>query len=147
LADCLTWVQRKYNPDIIIDIATLTGACMAALGENFGGIFGNNDSLISAIQEIGKIKYENVFNLPLIEEHKQELKCGDADINSMGSKYAGASTAAAFLSEFIENENTKWIHLDIAGPAMRSKKNYWFNENGTGFGVRLIYYYLKSLVS
>lgn len=147
LADCLTWVQRKYNPDIIIDIATLTGACMSALGENFGGIFGNNDSLISAIQEIGKIKYENVFNLPLIEEHRQELKCGDADLNSMGSKYAGASTAAAFLSEFIENENTKWIHLDIAGPAMRSKKNYWFNENGTGFGVRLIYYYLKSLVS
>lgn len=143
LADCLTYVQKEYNPDIIVDVATLTGACVSALGENCAGIFGNNPELIQEFIRIGEKKYENLFNLPLNDEHVEQLKCSEADLNSMGNtKYAGASTAAAFLSQFID-KGRKWVHLDIAGPAMRSRRNFWLNENGTGFGVQLLYEFIK----
>lgn len=144
LADCMTWVQQKFSPTEIIDLATLTGSCVSALGENYCGVFGNNDELIEDILRVGKQKYERGHRLPLDQEHKDELKCPDADLNSMGGKCAGASTAAAFLSMFVD---TKWVHLDIAGPAMRSKRAHWYCENGTGFGVQLLYYYIKSLAS
>lgn len=143
LADCLTFVQKEFNPDIIIDIATLTGACVGALGENYAGIFGNDKQLIDELIKVGEKKFEKLFPLPLTEEHVEELKCSEADLNSMGAtKYAGASTAAAFLSQFI-NKEKKWVHLDIAGPAMRSKKKFWLNENGTGFGVQLLHEFIK----
>jgi leucyl aminopeptidase len=144
LADCLTWVQNKYNPHTIIDLATLTGSCVGALGENYCGVFGNNRDLIESIIEVGEKKYERGHILPLEQEHRDELICVDADLNSMGGKYAGASTAAAFLSEFVSS-HCKWVHLDIAGPAMRARRKNWFCENGTGFGVQLIYFFVKKI--
>jgi leucyl aminopeptidase len=143
LADCITWVQNRYRPELIIDIATLTGSCVSALGEHFCGVFGNSKDVINKIIEYGDQKYERGHHMPLIDEHRAELKCAEADLNSMGGKNAGASTAAAFLSEFVDKD-TKWVHIDVAGTAMRSKKSYWLCENGTGFGVQMLYDFVKN---
>jgi leucyl aminopeptidase len=149
LADCLTFAQKEYNVSSIIDIATLTGSCAAALGESIAGVFSNNSS--SSIQTVsefvaaGNRSMEPLWPMPLLKEHVESLRCIDADLNSVGEKSrgGGASTAAAFLSEFVA-QDIPWIHIDIAGPAMSSKKNYWLPEGGTGFGVQVVLQYLFS---
>lgn len=145
LADALTYIQQQYKPHTVIDVATLTGACLVALGETTAGVFSNNDELSDSLIKAGAAVSEPCWRLPINEEHVSEItRPGPADIHSTGSgRYGGACTAAAFLKEFI-NEETKWAHIDIAGPAMLSKSRDWKPKDGTGFGVQLLVEYLRN---
>lgn len=147
LADCLCYGQ-DLNPDHIVDLATLTGACIVALGEYTIGVMGYNDKLKYDILEAGNKSGELIAELPFNKYLKKLLKSEVADISNISSsRYGGAITAALFLSEFIEKKNKdKWVHLDIAGPAY-SEKEWDYNPYGaSGAGVRLIVKWLEELL-
>jgi leucyl aminopeptidase len=147
LADAMSFVQDKYKPQVMVDFATLTGACVVALGEDMAGLFSNDDALAQKLTLIGDKVHERVWRMPLLQEHKAMLKNSFADTSSTGTgRNAGASTAAAFLQKFVRSE-VKWAHIDIAGPAAMSKRHSHFPQGGTGFGVQLITQYLRSLGS
>jgi len=137
LADTISYIIKAHNPSAIIDLATLTGACRAALGERYAGLLGNNNELKQSIKMAAKETDEAVWTLPIHEDHKKAMKSKLADlINIDNTGLAGASTGAAFIGEFVENK--PWAHLDIAGVAsVKAPKEYDF-QGGTGFGVRLL---------
>ncbi|MEW6670613.1 MAG: leucyl aminopeptidase [Thermodesulfobacteriota bacterium] len=137
LVDAMAYVSRKYKPHTLIDLATLTGACVVALGEKIAGVFSEDDDLAEAIVASGKKTHERCWRMPLPPDYKEQLKSDFADISNMGStRWGGAITAALFLSEFVKN--IRWAHIDIAGPAYVKKENAYFSAGGTGFGVRLL---------
>jgi leucyl aminopeptidase len=136
LADAMSYTLQKYSPDIMVDVATLTGACVVALGEKIAGLFTPDDALAEAIIKSGQKTHERIWRMPLPEDYKELLKSEIADINNMSStRYGGAITAALFLSGFAEG--TRWAHIDIAGPAHQKKESAYCDAGGTGFGVRL----------
>ncbi len=147
LADCLCYAQ-DLKPDYIIDLATLTGACVVALGEYTIGVMGHSDEFKNEIKQNADNSGELTADLPFNRYLSQLLKSDVADISNLSSsKWGGAITAGLFLSEFIEEENkNKWIHLDIAGPAFASK--VWGENPGgaSGAGVRLVLNYLQSFI-
>lgn len=138
LADALGYAVKKLEADYIIDLATLTGACVVALGENVAGLMTNNERLEDKIEDASEAEGEPVWQLPLIEDYKELLKSNVADIKNVTQKrWAGAITAALFLREFVEK--TPWAHLDIAGPSWdESGRISYIPKGGTGFGVRTI---------
>ena len=137
LADAMAFAIQKYAPEILIDLATLTGACIVALGEKIAGVFSEDDRLASAIIASGEKTHERCWRLPLPTDYKEQLKSDFADISNMGAtRWGGAITAALFLSEFIGD--TRWAHIDIAGPAYVKKGHAYCPAGGTGFGVRLL---------
>ena len=138
LADALTYTEKKYNPKFIIDLATLTGAIIMALGEEYAGLFSNNTKLSQELHEIGNKINEKVWRLPLHKNYDRLMNSSYADVQNINyAGGAGAITAAQFLQRFILKE-TPWVHLDIAGMAF-SKKAASLNSGGaTGFGVRLL---------
>lgn len=119
LCDALTWAQQTYQPKEIIDIATLTGACIIALGSQTTGLMGNNDDLANNLLTAGEQSYDRAWRLPLFTEYDELLKSNFADMGNIGGREAGTITAACFLQRFIEND-TPWAHLDIAGTAWAS---------------------------
>jgi len=135
---------KQQKCELIIDIATLTGACMVALGMHKAGLMGNDDRLIKALSAAAERGGEPVWHMPSGDEYAEELKSKIADLKNIGSKYGGACTAASFLGEFAGQ--TKWAHLDIAGPMEPSEplKKY-VTDGSIGFGVRLFVEYLKGL--
>ena len=136
LADAMSYTLKQYKPDIMVDIATLTGACVMALGEKIAGLFTLDDPLAEAIIDSGQKTHERIWRLPLPEDYKELLKSEFADTNNMSStRWGGAITAALFLSGF--TEGTRWAHIDIAGPAYQKKGSAYCDAGGTGFGVRL----------
>jgi len=135
----------KQKCDIIIDVATLTGACMVALGKYKAGLMGNDDKLIRQLQKASKDSGEKIWHMPSGEEYAKEMKSKIADLKNIGSKWGGACTAAAFLRQFVGD--AKWAHLDIAGMDMFSTANEFSAEGSTGFGVRLLTTYLMNLTS
>ena len=136
LADAMSYTMKKYKPDVMIDIATLTGACVMALGEKIAGLFTQDDALAQAIIDSGQKTHERIWRLPLPEDYRELLKSELADTNNMSStRWGGAITAALFLSGFAEG--TRWAHIDIAGPAHQKKGTAYCDPGGTGFGVRL----------
>lgn len=138
LADALTWVQKVHGPQTVVDVATLTGACVVGLGEYAAGLFGNDDSLGSELAAAGAVVDEMCWPMPILREHAAELKSKFADSSSTGKgRYGGACTAAAFLQQFVEDD-VQWAHLDIAGPAMRSSPSGHRPQGGTGFGAALL---------
>ena len=137
LIDAMAYVSKRYKPQIMIDLATLTGACVVALGDHIAGVFSNDDDLAAAITAAGDKTHERCWQMPLPEDYKELLKSEFADINNMpSSRYGGAITAALFLSEFVDD--IRWAHIDIAGPAYLKKKNAYCGPGGSGFGVRLL---------
>lgn len=141
LADALCYAD-ELGVDEIIDLATLTGACMVALGNQAAGIVGNDDGLVKSIIETAKSCGERYWELPMYEEYKESLKSSVADMQNTGSRWGGASTAGLFLKEFVEK--TKWAHIDIAGVAYYDKAQGEFIKGSTGAGVRaMIKYILK----
>lgn len=137
LADAISYVLKEYRPDILIDVATLTGACVVALGEKIAGLFSPDDELAEKIIQSAKKTGERCWRMPLPEDYRELLKSEFADISNMSSsKWGGAITAALFLSEFIKD--TRWAHIDIAGPAYIKKETDYCGAGGTGFGVRLL---------
>jgi len=142
LADGLAYVQRHYKPSTVVDLATLTGACVIALGEYAAGLFTNDDILRDQFIKSGESVFERAWPLPIFPEHSEELKGTHSDLKNTGKgRYGGACTAAAFLKEFVE-PGTKWAHLDIAGPAMTSESRGPIPKGGTGFGVQLLLQWL-----
>ncbi|NTV92391.1 MAG: leucyl aminopeptidase [Chlorobiaceae bacterium] len=141
LADALTYAKQEYHPDIIIDLATLTGACIVALGYPVAGLFSNSDKLADEIYQAGISSGEKVWRMPLWDDYDEQIKSEVADVNNTGGRGAGAVTAAKFLEKFIDGHK-KWAHVDIAGPAFLSKSG-GKASGGTGFGVRLLIDLLK----
>jgi leucyl aminopeptidase len=144
LADAMAYAVKKYNPHALIDLATLTGACVVALGEKIAGVFSSDDDLAQTIVAAGRQTHERCWHLPLPEDYKELLKSPLADLSNMSSsRWGGAITAALFLSEFAGK--TRWAHIDIAGPAYTKKATDYCEAGGTGFGVRLLWDLVEQL--
>lgn len=143
LADALDYAS-KQKPDEIIDFATLTGACVVALGLNVAGLFTKNDKMAEALYKIGMKTYERVWRLPMWDEYHKANESKVADINNDGGRWGGAITAAKFLENFV-NKKIPWVHLDIAGPAIDNDLTNYNKTYMTGFGVRLMVEYLSEL--
>ncbi len=136
LADALVYA-RRFSPEVLIDIATLTGACAAALANQFSGLFGVDSDLLATLRAAGESSGERVWELPLTEEFREMVKGECSDLKNVGGKYGGASTAAAFLQAFVEK--IPWVHLDIAGTAWDDgDRPYHRGKGATGVGVRLL---------
>ena len=135
LADALTYAQR-YQPAGIVDLATLTGACVVALGEHCSGLMSNDDELAHKVEDASARTAERVWRLPMWPEYRQQIKSNVADMKNTGGRNAGALTAAALLAEFVGT--TPWAHLDIAGTAWSSKTRPCTPAGGVGVGVRLL---------
>lgn len=144
LADAVSYLQKNYTPTTIIDIATLTGACMVALGPSLIAMYGNNEKLKKEIFESGEKTFEKVWEMPIYDEHRDLNKSKIADIKNYGGRFGGSITAAAFIEKFVDTKKIKWVHLDIAGAAYSKKEEYYIPEFGTGRGVRLLIDYLKN---
>jgi leucyl aminopeptidase len=140
LSDALTYSLR-YQPKAIIDLATLTGACIIALGDDVIGLFGNDDPLLNRIEEASRKTGEKVWRLPLWDEFFEYLKSDVADFRNVGTRAAGAIIGAIFLSKFVGK--IPWVHLDIAGPASIEKERPYIPKGGTGVGVRLLVQLLR----
>ncbi len=144
LADALAFTEKKLNPDYIIDLATLTGACLVTFGETVAGMLSNNDHLAKIIEESAEATGEKVWRLPLYSDYDEPLKSEIADLcNISADRNAGTIIGAVFLKNFINDK--KWAHIDIAGTAWYSKQRGYRPKNATGFGVRLLIETLKVL--
>ncbi|MFQ5904805.1 MAG: M17 family metallopeptidase, partial [Candidatus Binatia bacterium] len=141
LADGLA-LAAKEKPDCMINLATLTGACMVALGTEVAGIFGNHQPLVDHLIRCGRDSGEKLWQLPLVKEYREEIKSSVADIKNIGGSYGGAITAALILQEFVSD--IPWAHLDIAGPAFADKEMLTCPKGGTGFGVRTLLKFLST---
>ncbi|MCD4794157.1 MAG: leucyl aminopeptidase [Bacteroidales bacterium] len=144
LADALSYAQ-KDDPELVIDLATLTGSAAVALGTEAAVVMGTaGESVFNKLEKSGEDVYERVVKFPFWDEYKEMLKSNIADIKNIGGREAGAVTAGKFLEYFTEYP---WIHIDIAGPAMLSKKSSYRTVGGSGYGVRLLYDFLKNYES
>ncbi len=144
LADALSYGTKNFKPSAVIDLATLTGACVVALGNNYAGLMGNNDSLKSRIKKASEKTWERVWELPIDADFQEQIKSKVADIKNTGGREGGAETAGAFLSRFVGD--IPWVHLDIAGTAWTEKNTphrSYLPPGATGYGVRLLYEFLK----
>ena len=143
LADALS-LASEANPDAIVDLATLTGACVVALGSDIAGLMGKNDAFLNQVEKAAKDAGEKVWQLPLPDEYKDLYKSPIADMKNISAGgYGGDLTAGLILSEFVP-EGIPWAHLDIAGPARADKDNAENVEGGTGFGVRTLIKLIQS---
>ncbi|MCL5435694.1 MAG: leucyl aminopeptidase [Patescibacteria group bacterium] len=141
LADALAYAAR-YKPELVIDIATLTGACVVALGTDYAGAFSTDKKLLTKLQAAGDKTGEKIWPLPLAPEYKEDIKSSVADIKNLGleGKGGGTITAALFLQEFV---SYPWMHLDIAGTAWTTSGKSYYGKGATGYGVRLMLEFLK----
>lgn len=135
LSDALAYADR-FKPAAIIDLATLTGACVIALGHVNTGLMGNDDTLLRKIEDAARITSEKAWRLPLDDEYGEQIKSDIADVKNIGGRPAGTITAAMFLKKFVKDN--KWAHLDIAGTAWRDKARPYYPKGATGVGVRLL---------
>ncbi len=142
LADALGYA-KKSGAKIIIDVATLTGACRVALGNICSGAFGNNQELVDKVIAAGAEAGELIWQMPMCEQYKEQNKSDVADIKNVGGKYAGAITAAQFLAEFVGD--TPWVHLDIAGTSLSEKEQAYLVKGATGVPVRTLVNLVLSL--
>ena len=136
LADALWYTQDRFKPKFIIDLATLTGAIIIALGHHNAGLFSNNDELADRLAECGKEVGEAVWRLPVSEDYNKQINSDAADMKNVGGRDAGSITAAQFLQRFVND--TPWAHIDIAGVTWSKKDTPSVPKGGTGFGVQLL---------
>lgn len=143
LADALAYAVKNLKPSRIIDMATLTGAIMVALGEEASGLMSNNDVLADLLVRAGSETGERVWRMPMYEEYRDSLKSDVADMKNVGGRFGGAITAAMFLQEFVGK--VPWAHLDIAGTAFHGDSKRYLPKYASGVGVRLVLSLLESL--
>jgi len=136
LADALWFAKEQYKPRLIIDLATLTGAIMVALGQHYAGLFSNNDTLAGNLAAAGAATGERLWRMPLAKEYDKMVDSKVADMRNSTGRHGGSVTAAQFLQRFVGD--IPWAHLDIAGTAMGSPKNEYNQSWASGFGVRLL---------
>eukprot|EP01017_Pseudomicrothorax_dubius_P009191 TRINITY_DN13081_c0_g1_i1.p1 TRINITY_DN13081_c0_g1~~TRINITY_DN13081_c0_g1_i1.p1 ORF type:complete len:527 (+),score=105.26 TRINITY_DN13081_c0_g1_i1:60-1640(+) len=147
LADAMSYLQQKFKPKTLIELSTLTGACVIALGKQTGGLFSNNDELAQELLAASQVVNEPLWRLPISEEHREEIKGSYADLDSIGkSRFGGSSKAAAFLERFVE-DGVRWAHLDIAGPADTASSRPLTPKGATGFGAALVLNYIHKIAS
>lgn len=137
LCDALTWVQQHHRPKTIVDLATLTGAMIIALGSEHGGMFANDDSLADQLLAAGKTTGDLLWRFPLSDAYNKLIDSAIADMKNIGPRGAGPITAAQFLQRFV-NKGVRWAHLDIAGMVWADKPGVTFDKGATGYGVRLL---------
>tara|TARA_B100000686_G_C16792440_1_gene979727 strand:- start:708 stop:2150 length:1443 start_codon:yes stop_codon:yes gene_type:complete len=142
LADALS-LASEAKPNAIIDLATLTGACMVALGSEYAGLMGTDSELIEKMKKASEETGENLWQLPLPTSYRAQLDSDVADVKNIGGSYGGAITAGLFLKEFVA-EDIPWAHLDIAGPAFADAPWGIQPKGGTGFGVRLLLRFIEN---
>ena len=143
LSDALTWTQREYKPAKIVDLATLTGAMIIALGHEHGGAFSNNDALADELVAAGKTSGDKLWRMPIAPEYDKLIDSPIADMKNIGGRWAGSITAAQFLGRFIEDD-TPWAHLDIAGMVWAEKPGATWDKGATGYGVRLLDTFIRN---
>lgn len=143
LADALTYIQEKFKVSRVIDIASLTGAIVVALGDEISGYFANDDELAAELEDAAKITGEHLWRFPLYQDYKKILKSEIADIKNAGDRKASSITSALFLQEFVK-DSTSWVHIDIAGTDYLSNPRSYYPTAGTGVGVRLLIQFLEN---
>jgi leucyl aminopeptidase len=144
LADALTYIQDKYDPRVVVDLATLTGACMAAVGLDMAGVFSNDEKLQNTFWKNGEITGDNFWPLPVNDDFDKQIESPIADMRNLGlTNWAGASTAAVFLRRFIDTDRP-WAHLDIAGTAWAEKDYDLCPKGASGFGVRALVHWITA---
>jgi leucyl aminopeptidase len=136
LADVLWYVAKKFKPKFMVDLATLTGAILVALGTEYAGLFSNNDELAERLSKVGLATGERVWRMPLGPEYDKQIDSQFADMKNTGNRHGGSITAAQFLQRFVDD--TPWAHLDIAGTAMGAPKSDINQSWSSGYGVRLL---------
>lgn len=145
LSDALSYAVSKVKPDIMIDVATLTGACVVALGEEVAGLFASHQPLADDLLRSANVAGESIWQLPLVDEYRELMKGNVSDLKNIGGgRWGGAITAALFLQEFV-SPSIPWAHLDIAGPAFAEKELPVSPKGGTGFIVRTLLSYLREV--
>ena len=144
LCDLLAWASKKLSPDMMVDVATLTGACVVALGTRASGLFTRDDDLREALLDSANRAGEKLWPLPMYEEYLQLLQKGPADLCNVGGRWGGASTAALFLGEFVPRE-LRWAHIDIAGPSFADNDLPEAPAGGTGVGVATLMRWLETV--
>ena len=137
LCDAITWVQRTHKPATIVDLATLTGAMIVALGNEYGGLFANDNDLAGQLAAAGLASGDKLWRFPLADSYNKLIDSPIADMKNVGPRGAGSITAAQFLQRFVD-EGVKWAHLDIAGMVWSDKDGVNFGKGATGYGVRLL---------
>ncbi|SHN52896.1 leucyl aminopeptidase [Erythrobacter sanguineus] len=145
LCDALHWAQEEYAPARIVDLATLTGAMIIALGNEYGGMFANDDLLADQLTAAGKATGDKLWRMPLGANYDKLIDSPVADIKNVGPREAGSITAAQFLQRFVKN-GTPWAHLDIAGMVWASKPGHSWDKGATGYGVRLLDQFVRDVV-
>jgi len=135
MADALS-LAVELGVDAIVDIATLTGACLRTFGVDIAGVMGSSDDLVDQVRAAGDVVDEPVWPLPLHRPYRRQLDSPIADLTNMGGPNAGSITAALFLAEFVGD--VPWAHIDIAGTAQLAEARSWRNKGATGFGSRLL---------
>ncbi|MDX2289592.1 MAG: leucyl aminopeptidase [Hyphomicrobiaceae bacterium] len=138
LADIMWYAQDRFKPKLMIDLATLTGAIMVALGKEFAGLYSNNDTLVAALVAASSETGEKVWRMPLDKAFDKLIDSKNADMKNIGGRWAGACTAAQFIQRFVKDKDTPWAHIDVAGMAMDSGRNDINQSWGSGWGVRLL---------
>ncbi|RUY30611.1 leucyl aminopeptidase [Mesorhizobium sp. M7A.F.Ca.US.006.04.2.1] len=136
LADALWYCNDRFQPKFMVNLATLTGAIMVALGQHYAGLFSNNDELAEKLSVAGQATQERLWRMPLGAEYDKLIDSKNADMKNIGGRFGGATIAAQFLQRFVKD--TPWAHLDIAGTAMGAPSNEINQSWGSGFGVRLL---------
>jgi leucyl aminopeptidase len=137
LCDAMTWAQKAFSPKVMIDLATLTGAMIVALGHEYGGMFANDDGLAAQLAAAGAASGDHLWRLPMGDAYNKLIDSPIADMKNVGPREGGSITAAQFLKRFVD-EGVKWSHLDIAGMVWSSKPGAVWDKGATGFGVRLL---------
>ncbi len=137
LCDALTWVQRTYKPETIVDLATLTGAMIVALGHEHGGLFANDETLAAELLAAGLASGDKLWRLPLGDAYDKMIDSPIADMKNVGPRDGGSISAAQFLKRYID-EGVRWAHLDIAGMVWAAKPGTLHDKGATGYGVRLL---------
>jgi leucyl aminopeptidase len=136
LADVLWYVQDRFKPQFMVNLATLTGAILVALAKEYAGLFSNNDELSARLTEAGLATGEKIWRMPLGAAYDKLLDSKFADMKHVGGRFAGSITAAQFLQRFVNG--VPWAHLDIAGTVWADKAGPVWDKGATGFGVRLL---------
>jgi len=137
LCDAMTWAQGQFEPDVMVELSTLTGAMIVSLGHEHGGVFSNSDALADHLLEAGTESGDKLWRFPLSAAYDKLIDSPIADMKNVGPRYAGSITAAQFLQRFVE-DGVDWAHLDIAGMAWADKPGATWDKGATGYGVRLL---------
>jgi leucyl aminopeptidase len=145
LCDALTWVQKEYAPAAIVDLATLTGAIIASLANEYGGLFANDEGLAGKLAAAGEAVGEKLWRMPMGAAYDKLIDSPIADMKNVGPRNGGSITAAQFIQRFVD-KGTPWAHLDIAGVVWADKAGATWDKGATGYGVRLLDRYVRDNV-